>query len=223
MRVEYGKTERLRFLSHLEIVRACERSVRRAGLAYAVTQGFNPRMKVGFGPALPVGSAGLREYFDVWLTSYVPTEEVRDRLIRSTPRDMAPRGVSYVAAAEPSLSAALTIARYGVDVAAEGVSGGSLDEAVQAVVADGELSVQHKGKQKVFDLGRCLPEEPQVEKAAPGVERVLLTVRMGEEGSLRPESLVGEALSRVGVGNAAMQVTRTDLLIDDGGVWRRPS
>ena len=33
-------------------------------------QGFNPHMKVAFGPALPVGTASENEYLDVWLTRY---------------------------------------------------------------------------------------------------------------------------------------------------------
>ena len=35
-------------------------AARRAGLPYAVTQGFTPHMRIAFGPALPVGTAGLR-------------------------------------------------------------------------------------------------------------------------------------------------------------------
>ena len=38
----FRKSGRLRFLSHLELARALERSVRRAGLPYAVTQGSAP-------------------------------------------------------------------------------------------------------------------------------------------------------------------------------------
>ena len=70
LRVRYRKTGRLRWLSHLEVVHALERSIRRARLPYAVTQGFSPHMKASFGPALPVGTAGEHEYFDVWLTGY---------------------------------------------------------------------------------------------------------------------------------------------------------
>ena len=61
LRVSFAKTGRLRFLSHLEVVHALERAVRRTELEYAVTQGFNPRMKIAFGPALPVGTAGQRQ------------------------------------------------------------------------------------------------------------------------------------------------------------------
>ena len=60
-RVVFGKTGRLKLLSHLEVARACERAVRRADLPFAVTRGYTPRMKVAFGPALPVGAEGVAE------------------------------------------------------------------------------------------------------------------------------------------------------------------
>ncbi len=50
------------------------------GSPYAVTQGFNPHMKVAFGPALPVGTAGENEYYDVWLTRYTDASEVLSAL-----------------------------------------------------------------------------------------------------------------------------------------------
>lgn len=60
LRVRYGKRDRLKYLGHLEVIHTIERIVRRAGLPYAVTQGFSPHMRVGFSSALPVGSAWIR-------------------------------------------------------------------------------------------------------------------------------------------------------------------
>ena len=48
LRVRYGKRDRLKYLGHLELIHTIERIVRRAGLPYAVTQGFSPHMRVGF-------------------------------------------------------------------------------------------------------------------------------------------------------------------------------
>ena len=42
LRVRYGKRDRLKYLGHLEVIHTIERIVRRAGLPYAVTQGFSP-------------------------------------------------------------------------------------------------------------------------------------------------------------------------------------
>ena len=65
LRVRYAKSGRLALLSHLEVVRALERAVRRARLPFAVTNGFSPHMRIAFGAALPVGVGGSDEFFDL--------------------------------------------------------------------------------------------------------------------------------------------------------------
>lgn len=215
LRVRYAKSGRLRFLSHLEVARAVERSVRRAGLPYAVTQGFVPRMKIAFGPALPVGTAGRRESLDVWLTAYVPAHEALRRLAAATPPDLLPFEALYAAAGEPSLSAACTIGSYEVALTGgEVVTAEELSRALDEVRAASTLTVTHKGKDKVFDLSRALPKEPSVRSSEEGPV-VEITTHMGQEGSLRPEALVGAALEKLGFAGAVMSVTRLDVLAEE--------
>ena len=45
------------------------RALRRAGVSLVYSQGFSPRPKVGFGPALPLGLTSEAEYLD--FDSYV--------------------------------------------------------------------------------------------------------------------------------------------------------
>jgi radical SAM-linked protein len=221
LRVRYGKVGRLRWLSHLEVLHSLERSARRAGLPYAVTQGFSPHMKVAFGPALPVGTAGENEYFDVWLTRYTKAEELLALLVSAMPADLAPKHVAYVADSEPSLGAALTIARYEVEVGKESPTE-EVHAALTSLVDSGTLTVTHKGKAKVFDLARCLPEETRVTQSADG-SRIELTVRIGAEGSLRPEAFVRAALEAASLEVSVVRVTRTDTLIEtQEGLWARP-
>jgi radical SAM-linked protein len=216
LRVTYGKTGRLRYLSHLEVTRACERSVRRAGLAYAVTQGFNPRMKVAFGPALPVGTAGLAEAYDVWLTRFVSPGEVLAALRASTPKDLVPLEAKYVPESAASLAASLTTADYEVVVSGQDMSPDLVRQSVEALAADGSLTLQHKGKAKVFDLTVFLPKEPTVE-SYPGGAIVRMTTRMSASGTLRPEALIAEAIRRTSTGVPVITVTRVGLRTAEDG------
>ena len=61
--VNYSRTGRICFLGHLEILRLIFRALRRAGITTNFTKGFNPTPKVSFGPALPVGTESLAEFF----------------------------------------------------------------------------------------------------------------------------------------------------------------
>lgn len=80
LRVRYGKRGRLKYLGHLELIHTIERIVRRAGLPYAVTQGFSPHMRVGFSSALPVGTSSTCEWYDLFMTEFVALDEAFERL-----------------------------------------------------------------------------------------------------------------------------------------------
>ena len=222
LRVVYGKTGRLRHLSHLEVVRALERAIRRAGLPFAITQGFSPHMKAAFGPALPVGTAGENEYLDVWLTRYTEREIVLAALAKASPDDLAPREVSYVAERSPSLTAALTIGVYRIEIDGEGIDRQKVQAELSRIIGEGEFVSEHRGKTKVFDLARSLPKEPCVSVRDGGLE-IDLTVRMGPQGSLRPEVFVRAVLDRCDVKASAVRTTRLDTFIEeDERVWSRP-
>ncbi len=61
--VHYSRIGEICFLGHLEILQMIFRTLRRAGIATNYSQGFNPSPKISFGPALPVGTESLAEYF----------------------------------------------------------------------------------------------------------------------------------------------------------------
>ena len=180
-------------------------------------------MKVAFGPALPVGTAGENEYYDVWLTRYTDAREALESLHDSTPSDLAPIDARFIAEAEPSLGAAITIAVYRVAVTGEESSASQVRAALESLIGSGTLTVQRKGKKdKVFDLARSLPKEARVSDQDGGSE-IEVAVRMGSEGSLRPEMLVTQALGQASLNANVSHTTRTDTFIEttEGG-WARP-
>jgi radical SAM-linked protein len=61
--VSYSRTGDICFLGHLELLQLVFRTLRRAGITTHFSQGFNPSPKISFGPALPVGTESLAEYF----------------------------------------------------------------------------------------------------------------------------------------------------------------
>lgn len=68
IRINYGKLEEARFLSHLELTRLFVRGFRRAGLNVEYSQGFHPMPKISFSPALPIGTESVAEFINlsVW-------------------------------------------------------------------------------------------------------------------------------------------------------------
>jgi len=62
-RVNYSRLGDICYLGHLEILQVVFRILRRANIRTNFSQGFNPSPKVSFGPALPVGTRSMAEYF----------------------------------------------------------------------------------------------------------------------------------------------------------------
>ena len=64
-RLRFSKLGKLRFLSHRDLARMWERSLRRAGVQVAYSEGFSPRPRLHFGLALSTGHESLGEYLDI--------------------------------------------------------------------------------------------------------------------------------------------------------------
>ena len=105
IRVEFSKTGRLRYLSHLELVTVFHRAMRRAGIPLEFSKGFHPAPKVSFGPPLGVGIAGLREYCDMEIRPPFDLITNRIKLNATLPDGISVRDMSVIPAGEPSLSA----------------------------------------------------------------------------------------------------------------------
>ena len=90
-RIKYRKDGPLIFVSHLDLSQLLRRVLLRAEILVEWTQGFNPRIKASFAPALPLGLEGWQEIAEIILKE--PLEEVvlKDRI-----NEVAPNGFTIV-------------------------------------------------------------------------------------------------------------------------------
>ncbi|MBE6469486.1 MAG: DUF2344 domain-containing protein [Coriobacteriaceae bacterium] len=196
LRVRYAKRGRLAYLGHLEVIHTIDRAIRRAGLPFAVTQGFSPHMRVGFSSALPVGTSSSCEWFDLFLTELVPAPEALERLKRATAADLAPDQAGYVEVRRLALTAEIGRIGYRVELlAAPGVAADApaISSALEEVRAAGAIPYRRGKKEKVLDLDRSLAAAAVAQAGAAVV--LDLDTRADNDGSLRPEILIA-ALDR---------------------------
>ena len=97
-RIEYAREGRLSFLSQRELQRVFERALRRKRLPLAFSRGFNPRPKLSFGRALPVGIASEKEVFFVGLSEEIPEGKLLEALGDALPEGLRIRRVLRVEA-----------------------------------------------------------------------------------------------------------------------------
>lgn len=159
LRATYIERDRLAMLSHLEVARALERTVRRAQLPYAISQGFSPHMKIAFGAALPVGVGSTCEIFDLQLTEYVPPLRALEALQRASVPDLMVQKCAYIESSARAASVAFPLSVYEV----------RFSRPVAAVPVPENVTVVRKRKEKVLHVADFLIEgfSPVAPGAAP--------------------------------------------------------
>ena len=216
MRIKYVKRGRLAFLSHLETIRSMERIIRRAQLPYAVTEGFNPHMKVSFGPALPVGAASECEYLDLRLREYLRPELALQRMLAGSVGDLAPVECAYIDVRADAVTVAFPISDW--EARFEDCRCEELQGAFEALLARGYIEVMRKPKKrrgpmevKQIPLEGRLLGAPLLEQSGPDV-MLRFSTRAQDQGSLRPDRFIEQALALLqGPAPRMASLTRTML------------
>ncbi len=201
LRVRYVKQGRLAYLGHLEVLQTIERIVRRAGLPFAVTQGFSPHMRLGVTSALPVGTSSICEWYDLFLTELVPAPLAFERLKAASPTDLAPTLCAYIDVKAPALTAQITRNGYGIDLTPRtdfDVTAHSVSVAIRELMDAQVIEYERGRKHKTLDLASTLVSFEARDIPGHGV-RLELDTRISNDGALRPEILLA-ALDRKLVG-----------------------
>ena len=118
-RVWFRKGERVRYISHLDVLRAWERSLRRAELPLSYSQGFTPHPKLAFASPLPLGFVSEAELMDVTLDERVEHDEFARRLSEQTTEDLALIRAEEIALNSPAPQAAMLWCDYRLSLAIE--------------------------------------------------------------------------------------------------------
>ncbi len=219
LRVRYSITGRLAWLSHLETIRSMERVVRRARLPYAITEGFNPHMKISFGPALPVGAGSNGEYFDVRLREYLEPEQALEQLRAAAAPNLMPEACAYVPVGSDAIDVAYPVSVWEVAVTGgEGISpeesSMQLQTAFEKLLEQGYITIEKKKGRRIVEKkvefeGRLL-EPPLVTFGQSGA-LVNFSTFQGPAGALRADKFVAEACKLAGEGFAWREITRLEL------------
>jgi radical SAM family uncharacterized protein/radical SAM-linked protein len=198
LRIRYAKGPQLVALSHLETMTAILRTFRRAGLSIPHSQGFNPKPRVAFGPACPVGTESEAEWLDLELIGTQTIDDVTARISKELPPGLLLLEVLKLEPGAISLNRAIRGLAFRVevpererDLAGEVQRFLSEDKVLVSRAREGKVNVQVDLRAAVTGLS--------VEQ--PGMLR--FTLRAGEgEATARPGELLthllGAELARPG-------------------------
>ena len=222
IRLGYRKLGRTAYTSHLDLVRAFPRMLRRVGLPLYYSEGFRPLPRLTFGPALPVGTSSLCEHVDVRLRA---DENPNLEQLCARLNEAAIDGIEFfdqrvLGPHDAALNRVIEEADYVVALSKrELMSLGGCDEATLVAAlckrpAELYIDREVKGLKKRIDVGAALVEirvgEGGDALRQAGLEGALLpigiTLRLGGKTTPRP----GEVLQALtGIDELAPRVVRT--------------
>jgi len=227
IRFEFQKVGGLRYLSHLELMRALQRALRRAGMPLAHTQGFNPQPRLSVAQALAVGTEGTCEPGEVELLARVDPAEFAARWNSQLPPELKILRAWEAPLHGPSLSAGVRGATYQIRLEPNGWDPGVLAAlgagACASFLAQGPITVEvsKKGQPVTLDARPFIQGFSALDgDGGPQWEMVL---RAGVGGSVKPQAVMRRFLGEhVPPGEldrlvSSLRITRTALAVEGQG------
>jgi radical SAM-linked protein len=207
LRVRFKRGEEIKYISHLDIIRLWQRSFRRAGIALAYSEGFNPHPRLALASPLALGVTSEAELMDIYLEHPMSAASFTTAVAGCLPPGLEIMQAVAVAPLLPSMQSQLRQAEYRVRAAVP--AGFDIQAAVTTLMQKESLPWQHQRDTgiKSYDL-RKLVEEIRLCGEGEGEAVVDMRLRCDSAGSGRPE----QVLKALGLG-APLAVHRTRLIL----------
>lgn len=138
VRIWFSKQGRIKYVSHLDIMRCMTRAVRRADIPLWYTEGFNPHPYLNFLQPMPLGVEGLNEPLDIRIEGEISDKEIMDKL-----NAVLPVGIKVTKVTQPYMkSNDLAFAEYEIYFEKEE----NLTDKLTKAMDSGVLSCEKMGK-----------------------------------------------------------------------------
>lgn len=221
LRIQYRKNGMMKFLSHLDMVRLVERSLRRGELPLKFSQGFNPHPKIAFAAPLSVGLTSDYELVDIELVESIDLGAFQEQFSQ-----IFPSGIQYVRAQlleqSKSLMSLVTDCAYAVSVKTAVGGEKTFAKMSEQIMHKDEITVIKKSKEK-RKPDKSINIRPQIKELSIIDEsegEVVLRMKLatGSAANLKPETVVASIAEMAGIeiDPFDMRIHRVMLFGDEG-------
>lgn len=218
--IEYTREDRVRYISHLDLMKSMQRTIRRARIPVAYSKGFNPQSRISFALPLSVGVTSSAEYMEIYLEKPVDI----GGLLKDFSSQL-PRGIRVLAACEvdrsiPSLMSLVERADYRVRMS---IDIPDLEKSIKEFMKQEKIlydKTSKKGirqvdlKKGIFDIG--LDDSLNRD--------IILSLKAGSSGNVKPEAVLDKLLHFIGKDqeDIRLDIHRTGIYLMHEGKWQSP-
>ena len=204
-RITYAKYDDLCFTSNLDIHKIWERTLRRAKLPIAYSQGFHPQPKIQLASPLPLGFSSEAEIVDIYFSEEINLNNALEKLQTFSPSGLKILSMEEVSLEGPTLQKLVRSSVYEILVG-EISTPQLLSTKINELTQKDQIIRSRRGK--TYDL-RPLIEEISLITTGELVKLELkLSAKDGATG--RPE----EVLSELGIDPFSTRIHRQKIIIE---------
>lgn len=216
VRLNFSKTGRAIYISHLDINRMMTRAVRRAKLPMWYTEGFNPHPYLTFALPLSLGQSSDCEYMDIRIEGDITDEEIMNRL-----NAVLPEGVKILSVSAPVYDAKeIEKALYFVKlVFKDAETSKGFAERAQTLAEGEELLAEKRGKKghrKVMKQINLIDFIYDMKfSTAENIVNLQCVLAAGNTNNLNPTLLVETLEKEIGIEHEMEYIVRRKLITKD--------
>ncbi|NJD02525.1 MAG: DUF2344 domain-containing protein [Ruminiclostridium sp.] len=232
IRIRFTRGDNVKFISHLDMIKLFERTLRRTGLPIAYSQGFNPHPQMVFGLPLSVGVTSEAEYADFELSENMEPSEFLIGMNRELPAGIVIKE-AVIKTAKGNIMASVSGAAYLISIFLnESLQFEEINNRLNYFLEKKEINIKKEGKGGIKDVNI----QPMIHKLEvypldfipqgyEGFETVFCMealLNAGSVSNLKPELLLTAFLEKTGIEIGAAKIHRKALYVDKDGKMASP-
>ncbi len=209
-KLKFEKIGRIRFIGHLDLMTVFQRSIIRAGIPIAFSQGFNPHQLMSFGLPLPLGMSSIGDYIDIELSEEVDTMEIKENLNKVLPKGLKILDVVKTVEGEKNSASSLVAGIYKV----ENIDIDNISKIVENFIKQDEIIVEKTTKK----TNKSVDIKPNIYEIKVEDNFVLMTISTGSVANIKPDLIIKALYDYANVDMSSdVKYTRIDMLklVDD--------
>lgn len=200
--LKFSKENRLKYISHLDVLRLFQRAFKRAGIRLKYSQGYNPHARVSFALPLSLGFESSGEYMEIETEDACDAESLIKGLNAIMPEGIRIASCGVLSeTSKTAISAVLDFASYRVEYKGGEEHIPEIEAAVKPFMQQEKINIVKFSKKKKKNIESDI--RPHIHSVATvNTSRGLvisLMLASGSRANLNPELMINELCNFAGL------------------------
>ncbi len=217
--IKFSKGGYLKYISHLDLMRLFDRTLKRSGIQLTYSKGFNPHPKMSIAQPLSLGFSSIGEYLEIETTMLLEPETIKELLNKNLPEGISILRCGKAPMTSKTLASSVEYGRYEAVVP---LDGSGIVPQIESYLNQRSIVMTRHQKKTGKDI--AVDIRPLIREFACTVtdDRLIMdmVIATGSASNLNPELLVSSFLNYHDLAPDKFRhaITRIDLYYTKDGI-----